>query len=213
MKIKTSEYINDFLERYPKSAYLKDGILSAVSLITERAEKGKILLCGNGGSAADCEHVAGELLKGFEYKRPLSPEKKSALSLYGEEGKKIAENLQQGICCIPLVSFVSATTAFINDCNPDFTFAQLVNSIGKRGDVLIAFSTSGNSVNTVYAAIAAKAMGMKVVALTGESGGKLKDYADVLINVPEKEAYLVQEAHLPLYHLLCHAAESELFDE
>jgi len=213
MKAKTREYINDFITRHQNAAYLKDAIISAVSLMTECAKNGKILLCGNGGSAADCEHFAGELLKGFEYERPLSPERKAALSEYGECGKEIAENLQQGICCIPLVSFSAAATAFSNDCNPSFVFAQLVNSIGRRGDALIVFSTSGNSANAVYAAVAAKALGMSVIALTGESGGKLREYADVLINVPEKKTYLVQEMHLPIYHLLCHATESELFDE
>lgn len=213
MKTETWEYINDFITRYPHAAYLKDAIISAVSLMTDCAKNGKILLCGNGGSAADCEHLAGELLKGFEYKRPISPERKTALLKYGEFGKEIADNLQQGICCIPLVSFSAAATAFANDCNPDFLFAQLVNSIGKRGDALIVFSTSGNSSNAVYAAVAAKAAGMSVIAFTGENGGTLKEYADVLLNVPEKKTYLVQEMHLPVYHLLCHATESELFDE
>lgn len=213
MKAKTFEYINDFIKRHPDAAYLKDAIISAVSLMTECAKNGKILLCGNGGSAADCEHLAGELLKGFEYERPLSPERKAALSEYGECGKEIADNLQQGICCIPLVSFSAAATAFSNDCDPNFLFAQLVNSIGKRGDVLIVFSTSGNSINAVYAAVAAKALDMRVIALTGESGGTLKNYADVLLNVPEEKTYLVQEKHLPLYHLLCHTTEAELFDE
>ena len=213
MKDKTLGYIEEYFSRFPQAEYLKKSVAETIDLLCGAARNAKILLCGNGGSAADCEHVAGELLKGFESERPLSDEKKDALYSFGDKGKYVADNLQQGICCIPLVSFSAAATAFLNDCKPDLLFAQLVNSVAKRGDVLLAFSTSGNSENVINAAIAAKANGVKVVALTGKSGGKIKDFADILLNVPAEKTYLVQEMHLPLYHLLCHAAESELFGE
>ncbi len=157
----------------------------------------KILLCGNGGSASDAEHWAGELLKGFVHKRPLSP--KMAQGLPSE----VAANLQWALPAIPLTGFPALTTAFANDVNPDFNFAQLVFGLGQKGDILVALSTSGNSKSVCHAARVARHRSMPVIALTGAKGGALKELADFCIAVPADETYLVQEYHLPIYHCLC----------
>lgn len=213
MKDRSKNYINDFFARYPEMEYLKENMIEAINVLVALKEENKILLCGNGGSAADCEHIAGEFLKSFVLKRNVSDELKNKLvGSFGEEGDFIANNLQRGIKAIPLTSFCAYNTAFLNDCNEKMLFAQLVNSLGIAGDVLIAISTSGNSANVVYATKVAKVLGIKVIALTGEKGGKLKDLADITLNVPSVETYRIQEYHLPIYHLLCLCVESELFD-
>lgn len=157
----------------------------------------KLLLCGNGGSASDAEHWAGELLKGFVHKRPLSPALAQGLP------PELARNLQWTLPAIPLTGFPALTTAFSNDVNPEYTFAQLVYGLGQAGDVLVALSTSGNSRNVCHAAEVARHKGMSIVALTGAGGGALGCLADVCIAVPATETYLVQEYHLPIYHCLC----------
>lgn len=213
MKNRTNEYIDDFFNRFPEMNYLRENLVNGVNMLVALKENNKLLLCGNGGSAADCEHIAGEFLKSFVLKRQVDEELKSKLiSEYSEDGEFMANNLQCGIKAIPLTSFCAYNTAFLNDCNDKMLFAQLVNSLGVKDDVLIAISTSGNSANVVYAVKLAKVMGIKVIALTGEKGGKLKDLADVILNVPSNETYRIQEYHLPIYHLICLCVESELFD-
>ena len=214
MKQRTLEIKKDFFERHTDLMYLDEQITKSIELIVDLKKENKILLCGNGGSAADCEHIAGELLKSFELKRKLSDKMyKKLKDSYGEEGTFIADNLQQAVKAIPLTSFCAYNTAFLNDCNEKKMFAQLVNALGIKDDILISISTSGNSKNVVYASMLAKTMGIKVIALTGETGGKLKDIADITINVPSKRVYRIQEYHLPIYHLLCLCVESELFEE
>ena len=214
MKQRTLDIKKDFFERHTDLTYLDEPITKAIALIVNLKKENKILLCGNGGSAADCEHIAGELLKSFELKRKL-PEKmyKKLKDLYGDEGTFIADNLQQAVKAIPLTSFCAYNTAFLNDCNEKMMFAQLVNALGIKDDILISISTSGNSKNVVYASMLAKSMGIKVIALTGQTGGKLKDIADITINVASKRVYRIQEYHLPIYHLICLCVESELFEE
>lgn len=214
MKQRTIEIKNDFFERHQDLQYLEKPIMKTIEEIVSLKKENKVLLCGNGGSAADCEHIAGEFLKSFELKRKLSDKSYKKLEKeYGEDGVLIANNLQQGVKAIPLTSFCAYNTAFLNDCNEKMMFAQLVNSLGIDGDILISISTSGNSKNVVYASMLAKTMGIKVIALTGETGGKLKNIADILINVPSKRVYRIQEYHLPIYHLICLCVESELFEE
>lgn len=214
MKQRTLEIKKDFFERHTDLIYLDEQITKSIELIVDLKKENKILLCGNGGSAADCEHIAGELLKSFELKRKLSDKMyKKLKDSYGEEGTFIADNLQQAVKAIPLTSFCAYNTAFLNDCNEKMMFAQLVNALGIKDDILISISTSGNSKNVVYASMLAKTMGIKVIALTGETGGKLKDIADITINVPSKRVYRIQEYHLPIYHLICLCVESELFEE
>ena len=214
MKQRTLDIKKDFFERHTDLTYLDEPITKAIALIVNLKKENKILLCGNGGSAADCEHIAGELLKSFELKRKLSEKMyKKLKDLYGDEGTFIADNLQQAVKAIPLTSFCAYNTAFLNDCNEKMMFAQLVNALGIKDDILISISTSGNSKNVVYASMLAKSMGIKVIALTGETGGKLKDIADITINVPSKRVYRIQEYHLPIYHVICLCVESELFEE
>ncbi|MDR0849894.1 MAG: SIS domain-containing protein [Christensenellaceae bacterium] len=212
MKETTKQIFRDFFERNPSLAELKKQLENAVELLFKSTAKNKILVCGNGGSAADSEHIAGELLKSFMNKRQVSSNFRDKLVReFGEEGNFIADNLQQGIKCIPLTSFCAFNTAFLNDCNEKLLFAQLVNALGDHGDVLLAISTSGNSKNVCYAAQVAKIRGMKVIALTGSGGGKLRGLCDVLLNVPSDIVYQIQELHLPVYHLLCLALENELY--
>lgn len=213
MKLRTEKLFEEFNISHPELASFEDKIKVAVNALLTASEYNKILTCGNGGSSADSEHVSGELLKSFELKRELSSEQKQDfINYYGEEGAEIASNLQQGVKCIPLSSFTAFLTAYSNDCKAEYGYAQLVNVLGEKGDVLIAFSTSGNAENVVLASKTAKAKGIKIIAFTGSNGGKLKEISDILLNVPETKTYLVQEKHLAIYHLICLAIESELYD-
>ncbi len=213
MKERTIGHIEHFFEKNADCNYLRESIFNAIEILVESAKNGKILTCGNGGSAADSEHISGELLKSFVLKRKVDDNlRTNLLQLYGEEGQFIADNVHDGIKCIPLTSLTSFGTAFLNDCNEKLLYAQSVNALGDAGDTLIAISTSGNAKNVCYAAKLARAKGIKVVALTGEGGGMLKDIADVTINVPAKAVYEIQEYHIRVYHLLCMAVESEVFD-
>lgn len=214
MKRTTEKIINDFLNEHPKLNFLSQALIDAVCCLTATYGKNKILVCGNGGSAADSEHIAGEFLKSFVLKRPIDKILYDSICENNpEKGKFIADNLQAGIKCIPLTSFCAFNSAFLNDCPAELAFAQLVNVLGNTGDVLIAISTSGNAKNVCYAASVAKAKGIKIIALTGYKGGKLKDYADIHLNVPSDVTYVIQEMHLPVYHALCLAVENEIFGE
>ena len=214
MKKRTEQLLHDLFTRYPSLLICKQDILDALSLLIDCHNSiNKILLCGNGGSASDTEHISGELLKGFLCKRECTAEDKDNFLLYGEDGQRLTNNLQQGIKAIPLNVLSSALTAYINDADPELAYAQLTYALGVKNDVLWAISTSGNSKNIYYSALAAKALGLNVLALTGETGGKLKDICDVCIRVPEKETFKIQELHLPIYHFLCSGLESELFVE
>ena len=201
-------YIDNLISRYPSLAPCREDIQKATDAIVEmhRAD-GKLLLCGNGGSAADCEHISGELLKGFISKRPLSNE-----DLPGVEDE-IKACLQKGIAAVPLSSLSALSTAFLNDVSPENTFAQLVYALGKKGDAVLGLSTSGNSKNVIVALKVAKSLGLKTIAFTGMTGGKLLSLADITIRVPETETYKVQELHLPVYHYLCAAVEQRIFGE
>lgn len=214
MKSITRNYIENFFLDKPSETELKSSVENAVRMLTYCIKSGKkILVCGNGGSAADSEHIAGELLKSFTLKRPTSDQVRTELiNQFGEDGRLIADNIQGGIKCIPLTSFCAFNTAFLNDCNEKMLFAQLVNALGDEGDVLISISTSGNSKNVCYATQMAKIKKMKVISLTGKDGGKLRSLSDVLLNVNSNIVYKIQELHLPIYHLLCLCLENEIFD-
>lgn len=174
---------------------------------------GKIMLCGNGGSCADCDHIVGELMKGFIKSRPLSSEKKEEMKKnHGDIDEAILDRLQGGLPAIALPSITALNSAFCNDVDADLVYAQSLMSLTKENDVLIAMSTSGNSKNVFNAAAVAKALGVKVISLTGKNGGKLKSISDVCICVPETETFKVQELHLPIYHYLCAAVEDHFFD-
>lgn len=213
MKRYTKNLLEEFFLKWPALSNLEKSMEKAIEESASRVHnRGKILLCGNGGSAADCEHIAGELLKEFYIRRPLPTEMKEKLKEnYGVEGQYLGQHLQGAIEAISLVSQTGFLSAYGNDAAPELSYAQQVLAYGGEEDILVAISTSGNAQNVRYAAMMAKTLGTFVVALTGEGGGVLKEYADVLLEVPEKETYLVQELHLPLYHLFCRGLEFEVF--
>ncbi len=186
--------------------------MAFTALFESYQNHGKLLICGNGGSAADAEHIVGELMKGFKRPRLLDEASQQKLkNIDKEQGSLLAENLQGALPAIALDGHPALSTAYMNDCEPLMCFAQQVNGYGREGDVLLGISTSGNSQNVIYAAVTAKAKGMKVIGLTGAKDSKLSDLADVCIQVPETETYKIQELHLPVYHCLCLMLEEEFF--
>lgn len=199
---------------YPALLPVKDDILEAYLLLKKCAEeKAFVYCCGNGGSAADSEHITGELMKGFILKRPLSEEEKQKFDTI-EDGRSIADKLQKGIKCISLVSQSGVISAFANDIDPALVYAQQVYAYASdENDVLIALSTSGNSLNIVNAVKAAKAAGIKAVSITGCKESRLSELSDVTIKVPTAVTYEVQELTLPVYHALCAAVEAAMFTE
>ena len=206
-------HIDLLVERYPSLESAKNDIVTAYLLLEESYKNGgKLLVAGNGGSAADAEHIVGELMKGF--KLPRKPEADFAEKLVEENqelGSVLAENLQGALPAIALDGHPALSTAYMNDCEPLLCFAQQVNGYGKSGDVFLGISTSGNSKNVLYAATTAHAKGMKVIGLTGAKDSKLKDMSDVCIKVPQTETYMIQELHLPIYHCLCLMLEDKFF--
>jgi len=205
--------LNELSARFPQLAPLEAVMLEAAGCLIRCYEQGgKVLVCGNGGSCSDADHLVGELMKGFEHHRPLGQPLKAALiKSGGERGSYLAEKLQQGLPAISLAAHSALVTAVANDTDPSLVFAQQVAGYGKAGDILIALSTSGNSQNVVDAIIAAKAFGLMVIGLTGETGGQMKNRCDLLINVPEKRTARVQELQLPVYHALCMMVEAHFF--
>lgn len=214
MTDKVKAQLDLLIKRYPDLWVCKDDIASAYEVIISCYESGgKLLIAGNGGSAADAEHIVGELMKGFKNPRKLPKEYANRLTEVNPDlGKTLAENLQGALPAIALDGHPALSTAYLNDCEPLLCFAQQVNGYGNAGDVFFGISTSGNSKNVLYAAVTAKAKGMKVIGLTGESESKLSEMADVCIRVPETETYMVQELHLPVYHALCLMIEEGKFD-
>ena len=207
--------MENLYKRYPALASCRKDIESAVETIKDCYRKGKkVITCGNGGSAADAEHIVGELMKGVPKKRRISPELQNKLKkIYPEEAGEICDNLQTPLSAVALTSHISLTTAFNNDMNPEFTFAQQLLGLGREGDVLIALSTSGRSKNILHACRLAKALQIKTIALTGKDGGTLKDICDIAIRVPEEEIFVIQECHVPIYHAICSTVEDEFFKE
>ena len=206
-------HIDLLVERYPSLESARNDIVAAYLLLEESYENGgKLLVAGNGGSAADAEHIVGELMKGF--KLPRKPEADFAEKLVEENqelGSVLAENLQGALPAIALDGHPALSTAYMNDCEPLLCFAQQVNGYGKSGDVFLGISTSGNSKNVLFAATTAHAKGLKVIGLTGAKDSKLKDMSDVCIKAPQTETYMIQELHLPIYHCLCLMLEDKFF--
>ena len=207
------QYIDLLILRYPQLIVAKDCIVEAYQILEESyTNDGKLLVAGNGGSAADAEHIVGELMKGFVNPRKLEAEYSDALITVNKElGRVLSENLQGALPAIALDGHLALTTAYMNDCEPLLCFAQQVNGFGRKSDVFLGISTSGNSRNILYAATVAKAKGMKVIGLTGEKDSKLSEMSDVCIQVPETETYKIQELHLPVYHCLCLMLEDTFF--
>lgn len=206
--------MKELLMRYPQLEVCKEDIERAVQAIIKCYENGgKLLLCGNGGSCADCDHIVGELMKGFLKMRPLSQEQKNEMAALSPEVSQFADKLQGGLPAIALPSITALNSAFCNDVDPELIYAQPVMAMGKPGDILIGISTSGNAKNVYAATVTAKALGMTVIGLTGNTGGKLKEISDIAVCAPEKETYKIQELHLPVYHYICAAVEAHFFSE
>lgn len=205
--------IDLLLERYPILKGCEEDIMSAFGMLRAAYADGrKLLVCGNGGSASDCEHIVGELMKEFKVKRQVYKDQVDAMKKIDPElGNILAEHLQGALPAISLTGHSSLTTAFMNDSLPELIFAQQVNGYGKRGDIFMGISTSGNSRNVLFAAVAAKAKGLKVIGLTGQKHNRLAELSDVCIQVPEVETYKIQELHLPVYHCLCMMLEEFFF--
>ncbi len=215
MKSYTLKIIKELIENYPNLKDLENDIIYTIEEILKRIRNGgKILVCGNGGSASDSEHIVGELLKEFYIKRNIENEFAAKLEeLYPEDGLYMAKLLQRGIPAISLVSQIGFITAYGNDASYDMVYAQQVYVYGQPNDIFIGLSTSGNSTNVYNAAKIAKAKDLFVISLTGISGGLLKDVSDVTLKAPTDETYKIQEYHLPIYHLICRALEYEMFGE
>jgi D-sedoheptulose 7-phosphate isomerase len=198
--------INELVLSFENLRMLEEEIRTSANLITESfSNGGKLLLCGNGGSCADCEHIAGEMVKQFAKERPLNPEIVEKLD------PELSSELHGGLPALSLPSMIGFHTAFNNDNNPEFAFAQQIVAFGKANDVLWGISTSGNSKNVLHAVKTAKALGLKTIGLTGENGGKLSQIADITIKAPADNVARIQELHLPIYHAICAFVEDKMF--
>lgn len=207
------KHLDLLIKRYPSLLSCVDNIEKAYCILEEcYIHDGKLLIAGNGGSAADCEHIAGELMKRFKTPRPIPGDfAEKLMEVDPVRGAELAKNLERGLMAIPLVAHEALSTAYINDVDGLGVFAQQLYGFGRPGDVFLGISTSGNSKNVMSATVVARALGMKVIGLTGGCGGELAKAADVAICVPEKETYMIQELHLPVYHCLCLMLEERFF--
>ena len=218
LKLSTVDKIDILIKRYPVLEICRDDLNRAVTVLCDCFRCGhKLLTCGNGGSAADSMHIVGELMKGFILPRSIKdfdPDFYDKLTAaYPDDAEYFAKNLQCAIPAVSLVGETALTTAFANDQASDLAFAQQILGLGVEGDVLLAITTSGNSANVLHAVKVAKIKGLKTIALTGRTGGKVKNLADISICAPADSAHTIQELHLPIYHMLCLAAENEFFTE
>ncbi len=207
------KHIENLIKRYPELNICREDIINAYRTLETCFENGgKLLIAGNGGSAADSEHMAGELMKRFRIPRPVSREfSKKMCDVDKEIGASLSKNLECSLMAIPLVAHEALTTAYINDVDGLGVFAQQLFGYGRGGDVFLGISTSGNSKNIINAAVVAKASGIKIIGLTGRTGGRLAEFSDVAVCVPRDETYLIQELHLPVYHCLCMMLEEHFF--
>ncbi len=213
MKESVKLIFEELFERYPALEGCREDILAVYDMICATYNRGgTIFTCGNGGSCSDSEHIVGELLKSFRFKRKISEDTASALRTLGDEGEELASTLEGTLPAIALTSHPALTTAFLNDTEPTMTFAQQLLGLGREGDLLISISTSGNSKNCVYASTVAKAKGIAAIALTGARESRLSEISDVTVKVPETETFKIQELHLPVYHALCAMAEATYFE-
>ena len=213
LETRLKKHIDLLISRYPELETVKEDIISAYLVMEECYEHdGKLLIAGNGGSAADSEHIAGELMKRFKTQRHVPREFAEKLKKVDPvRGENLAKNLEQGLMAIPLVAHEAMTTAYINDVDGLGVFAQQLYGFGRPGDVFLGISTSGNSKNVMAATVVARALGIKVIGLTGEEGGELAIVADVSVKAPSNETYMIQELHLPIYHCWCLMLEDKFF--
>lgn len=198
------KFIDNFIGRFPDLRDTLPSIKETAQIIIKAFENDRFLyLCGNGGSASDCEHIAGELLKSFKCKRELSNEFKSEFAKFGKDGRDLADKLEKGLRAVTLTSHPSFSTAFANDVDASMIFAQQLMALSAKGDVVLGISTSGNAQNIKKCFITAKVKGLKTILLTGKTGGVCAEFADCIIKVPETETFLIQEKHVGIYHVLC----------
>lgn len=205
--------LDELTEAYPSLAGIRGDMVKAYQLLCECFLGGnRLFICGNGGSAADSLHIVGELMKEFSVKRPVDTDTINELKRqFPAEAKELAGHIQGALPAYALVSNISLSSAYSNDCSSEYDFAQQVYGYAARGDILMGISTSGNAKNVVAAAKIAKCRGLCTIALTGRDGGKLKDICDISIVVPAQETYRIQELHLPVYHTLCRMLELHFF--
>lgn len=215
MEARLQKHIDLLVTRYPKLEGIASSIISAYNVMEEAYSTDcKLLVAGNGGSAADSEHITGELMKRFKTPRPIKPDLATRLcEIDGVRGPQLAKNLERGLMAISLVTHEALSTAYINDVDGYGVFAQQLLGFGRAGDVFLGISTSGNSQNIMNAVVVAKALGIKVIGLTGADGGEFARTADVVVKVPETETYMIQELHLPIYHCWCLMLEDRFFGE
>ena len=213
LEARLENHIDLLMQRYPILEAVKQEIIDAYFVMEECYEHdGKLLIAGNGGSAADSEHIAGELMKRFKTPRPVTTEIAEKLKeIDPVRGENLAKNLERCLMAIPLVAHEALSTAYINDVDGLGVFAQQLFGFGRPGDVFLGISTSGNSKNVMSATVVARALGIKVIGLTGAKGGELAEVADVAVKVPETETYMIQELHLPVYHCWCLMLEDKFF--
>lgn len=213
LETRLKKHVKLLIERYPALNTCCQQIIDAYLVMEECYEHdGKLLIAGNGGSAADAEHIAGELMKSFKIPRPVTTEFAEKLKEIDQErGKNLAQNLERALMAIPLVAHQALTTAYINDVDGVSVFAQQLFGFGRPGDVFLGISTSGNSENVILATVVARTLGIKVIGLTGSKGGKLSTVADVCVKAPSDETYMIQEFHLPIYHCWCLMLEDKFF--
>jgi len=215
LKLFTISSVFDLAIKFPELKLCRDSIANTIELITNCFNSGnKILICGNGGSASDAEHIVGELMKNFKIKRRLPlPLKEKIKQYFADASDYIFDNIQFGLPTLSLMGETALISALVNDSKPDLIFANQVMAHGKYNDILLAISTSGNSENIINACKMGKVKGMKIIGLSGADGGKLNGLCDILIKVPANETYLIQEYHLAIYHAICLAVENEIFGE
>lgn len=213
LEYREKKYVDILISRYPQLKVCEQSVIDAYIVMKESYEHdGKLLIAGNGGSAADSEHIAGELMKRFKIPRFVTGEFADRLKKIDlVRGANLAHNLERGLMAIPLVAHEALSTAYINDVDGNGVFAQQLFGFGRLGDVFLGISTSGNSENILSASVVARAIGLKIIGLTGANGGELAEVADVVIKVPETETYMIQELHLPVYHCLCLMLEEHFF--
>ena len=210
---RSQEYVNLLIGRYPVLEKCRQSIIDGFIVMREcYKHDGKLLIAGNGGSAADAEHMAGELMKRFRSPRPVPRDFADRLiAVDPVRGEYLAKSIERSLMAIPLVAHEAMTTAFMNDVDAQGVFAQQLYGFGRPGDVFLGISTSGSSKNIISATVVARAMGIKVIGLTGAMGDELASVSDVAVKVPEKETYMIQELHLPIYHCWCLMLEDYFF--
>lgn len=212
---KLKKHVDLLMSRYPQLEIIRSEVIDAYLLMEECYRKGgKLLIAGNGGSAADAEHIVGELMKRFKILRPVNAEYSERLKIIDPvRGELLSRNLECSLMAISLVNHEALTTAYINDVDGEGVFAQQLFGYGKEGDVFLGISTSGNSKNIMNATVVARASKIKVIGLTGKDGGELATVADVVVKAPENETYKIQELHMPIYHCWCLMLEDKFFGE